>query len=155
MEGRGYTVSFDNVAVTAGQDLFELVPASNKPIAVFGLCVAQSSDVGDAAEEILRYSIIRGYTTSGNGGSFTPSKIDPSDGAASFTAEINGTTLASTGTPDTVHVDGFNVRSGLQLWLPPEAWWRCSAGETRMVCRILSTPADSLTMTGTVYVKEV
>lgn len=152
---RTYAVSFDGVAVSAAQDLFELTPADDKPIEIVGLFIAQTSDVGDAQDEILKYTIIRGYTTSGSGGSApTPVALLPADTAAGFTAEVNNTTVANTGTAVTLHNDAFNVRAGLQLWFPPEARPSASQANTTIVVRI-PAPADALTMSGTIYVREL
>ena len=68
MAGRIYTVEFEGTAVTAAVDFFELTPADDKPIEILGLFLSQSSDAGDAADELLRYRVIRGHTTSGSGG---------------------------------------------------------------------------------------
>lgn len=155
MAGRTYTVSFDAVAVSAAQDLFEITPADDKPVEIVGLFIAQTSDVGDAQDEILKYTIIRGYTTSGSGGSaHTPQPLSSIDTAAGFTAEVNNTTVASAGTAVTLHNDAFNVRAGLQLWFPPEARPMASQANTTIVVRI-PAPADSLTMSGTIYVREL
>jgi hypothetical protein len=155
MAERVYTVVFDNVAVTAAQDFFEITPADDKPVRLLGIFLSQSSDVGDAAEEILRYSIVRGHATSGSGGTApTPRPLDRSGAAAGCTAEVNNTTIASAGTGVTLHHDCFNVRSGLQLWFPPECCHEASQGDTTIVVRLLSTPADSLTMSGTLYLAE-
>lgn len=151
-----YTVEFENVSVTAAQDLFELTPAANKAITIVGLELSQSSDVGDAAEEILRYRIIRGHATSGSAGSApTPAPLDPNGSAASFTAEANNTTIASAGTPINLHSGTFNIRSGLFLWLPPECVWKCTNTQTLVVVRLMAAPADALSMSGTVYVHEL
>jgi hypothetical protein len=113
---RVYTVSFENVAVTAAQDFFEVSPADDHPVVLLGLNIDQFSDVGDAAEEILRYKIIRGHATSGSGGSAaTPRPQDPGDAAASFAAEVNNTTIASAGTAVDLHAGAFNIRSGLEI----------------------------------------
>ena len=50
MIGRKYTLSFEAVAVTAAQDLFELVAASGKPIDILSIRIGQSSDAGDASD---------------------------------------------------------------------------------------------------------
>jgi hypothetical protein len=155
MAGRIYSVIFDAVAVTAAQDLFEITPADDKPVELVGLFIMQNTDVGDAADEILKYSIIRGYTSSGSGGSApTPAPLSSIDTAAGFTAEVNNTTPANTGTAVTLHVDGFNVRAGLQLWVPPAARPSASQANTTIVVRI-PAPTDSLTMSGTLYVREL
>lgn len=154
--GRMYTVEFEAVAVTVAVDFFELTPADDKPIAIWGLFLSQSSDVGDAAEEILRYRIIRGHTTSGTGGAApTPAPLNHIDTAAGFTAETNNTTIASVGTVANLMSDTFNVRTGLQLIFPPELRPQASQANTTIVVRLMAAPADSLTMSGTLFVEEL
>lgn len=155
MNPRFYSVVFENTAVTAAVDFFELTPADDKPIAIYGLFLGQTSDVGDAQDEILRYQIIRGQATSGSGGSTpTPRPLNRSDSAAGFTAEALNTTPASAGTAITLHTGEWNVRVGENLWLPQGSWWSASQTDTTLVIRLAAAPADSLTMSGTVYVAE-
>lgn len=154
MADRVYTVEFEGVAVTGAVDLFELDAAAEKPIEVLGLMLSQSSDVADAAEEILRIRVIRGHTTSGSGGTATtPRPVNPTDTAAGFAAETCNTTIASVGTAVNLHSDAFNIRSGYMLWLPPQCEWGTS-GTSLLVVRLMAAPADSLTMSGTMYVRE-
>lgn len=156
MPGRMYTVQFSAVAATVAQDFFEFSPADDKPIELCGLVIAQTSDLGDAAEEILQYSVVRGHATSGSGGSVpTPQPLMATTSAAGFAAEVNNTTIASTGTPVTLHNDAFNIRSGLVFWWPDGFEPGASQGNTTLVVRLLSTPADSLTISGTAYVREL
>lgn len=156
MSGRIYSVSFEGVAVTVAADLFELTPADDKPIEIVGMFLSQSSDVGDAAEEMLRLEIIRGYTSSGSGGtSTTPQPIKRSVGAASFTAETCNTTGATTGTAVILHADAFNIRSGYQNWWPEGLEPEASQGDTTILVRMMAAPADSLTLSGTLYVREI
>jgi len=151
-----YTVEFENVIVTANQDWFELTPATNKPIEIVGLFISQSSDFGDAAEEQLRFRIIRGHTTSGSAGTAaTPRPTDPNDGAASFTAEVNNTSIAAGGTPVNLHSESFNIRTGYAMIWTPELHHKATAGDTTMVVRLLNNPLDALSMSGTLYVREV
>lgn len=153
--GRVYSVIFGGVTVSAQQDFFEVTPADDRPVEIIGLFLSQTSELSDAAEEQLRYSVIRGHTTSGSGGTApTPQPLDNRDAAAGFTSEVNNTTVASAGTGVTLHEDAFNIRAGLALWLPPEAAWRADQGNTTIVVRLLTTPADPITMNGTLYVRE-
>lgn len=152
---RVYTVEFEAVSVTVAQDFFEITPADDKPCKIIGLFVSQSSDVGDAAEEILRIRIIRGHSTGGSGGTApTPVLVNPSDTAAGFTAEVNNTTIASLGTAVNVMSYQFNIRTGLELWFPPGAEPTVTQGQTTMVVRLMAAPADALTMSGTLWVME-
>lgn len=154
-QNRIYTVTFSAVAVTVAVDLFEVRPADDKPIEIIGLFVGQSSDFGDAQAEILAYTVIRGFTTSGSGGATpTPAPLNRSDSAAGFSAETCNTTAATTGTTATLHADTFHVASGEKLWLPEGCEWEASQADTSVVIRLAAAPADSLTMSGTLYVRE-
>lgn len=155
-KGRVYTVSFANVSVSAAQDLFEVSPADDKPVELIGLFLAQNGvgDVGDAAEELIRISVIRGHATSGTGTAATAHPVKRTDPAAGFACEINNTTVASTGTPITLHEDAFNVRAGYMLWWPEGTEPDAAQGDTTIVVRI-PAPADAITLTGTLYVREL
>lgn len=153
---RVYTVSFENVSVSAAQDLFEIAPADDHPVVILAVYVDQISDVGDAAEEMLRYKIIRGHATSGSGGSTaTPRPLDPGDAAAGFTAEVNNTTIASAGTAVDLHAGAFNIRAGLALIIPPEMTPVANQGNGTIVVRLMAAPADAVTLSGTLYVAEL
>lgn len=155
---RIYTVSFTQQTIAAASgdyDLFELTPADDVPLEIIGLVIAVTSELGDAAEEILPIQFIRGHATSGNGTATTPRAIDPKSPAAGFTAETVGATIASTGTPITVWAEGFNVRSGYQMWFPEGCGPRVTQADTMMVIRSSATVADDLTMSATLVVREV
>jgi hypothetical protein len=152
---RVYTVTFQAVAMTASQDLFEITPGDDKPVQFLGVFCGNSTDFGDAQDENLRWSVIRGFTTSGSGGTApTPRPTKRSDSAAGFASEVNNTTKATTGTTHTLHADAFNVRAGLAHWWTPETVPEASQADTTMVLRLESTPADSITFDGTLYVAE-
>ncbi len=154
-QNRIYTVAFSAVAVTAAVDLFEISPADDKPCEVIGMFLGQSSDVGDAAAEILAYTVIRGHTTSGSGGTATtPRPLNRSDATVGFAAETCNTTAATAGTTHILHADTFHVASGEKLWLPEGCEWELSQADTTLVVRLAAAPADSLTMSGTLYVRE-
>lgn len=154
--GRMYSVNFENVAVTADQDFFEITPADDKPCIIHSIEISQISDVGDAAEEMCRLEIIRGFTSSGSGGgAFTPTPLNPNDPAASFAAEINNTTIATTGTTVVLYAAAFNIRSGW-LYVPtPECRPIVTQAQTSLVVRLMADPADSLSMSGTMIVEEL
>jgi hypothetical protein len=152
---RIYAVTFSAVAVSAAQDLFEITPGDDKPVEIVGIELGQSSDAGDAADELLQISIIRGHTTSGSGGTApTPASLAASGAAAGFTAEVNNTTVASAGTAATLQTGCWNVRAGYINWFPEEARPRASQAHTTLVVR-QTAPADAITMSGTLYVREL
>lgn len=156
MTGRIYTVSFTGVTVTLADDLFEITPADDKPCQIIGLFIGQSSDPGDAQAEQTGYRIIRGHTTSGSGGtSTTPVRSGGSGAAAGFTAETCNTTPASGGTTVDLHAGVINWQAGEYLWLPEGCEWGASQADTTLVVRLIAAPADSLTVSGTLYVREL
>jgi hypothetical protein len=153
---RVYSVEFENITVSGSQDFFEIAPGDDHPCVVLGMNIDQFSDMGDAQEEGLRYRIIRGYSTTGTGGStVTPNPLDPSDAAASFTAKTNNTNGAASGTPKYLHSGAFNIRSGLYLIFPPEMTPVVNQGQGTLVVRLSGSPLDNLSMSGTLYVAEL
>ncbi len=151
---RVYTVVFSAVSVgTAVQDLFELSPADEKSIEILAIDLGQTSDTGDAQDEQLQLSIIRGHTSSGSGGTApTPAPVDPGDAAASFTAEVNNTTIASGGTTVTLFTSAWNVRAGcIRSFV--DGPFKATQANTTIVIRT-SAPADAVTMSGTIWVRE-
>lgn len=158
--GRVYAVPYAGTLTNAGGDcdLFELTPADDKPIRLRGLVLAQTSEVGDTAEEGLRISIIHlGATvTSGNGTTVTPVPIDPSDAAAGFAAEVNGATVAtSSGTSTTIEESAWNIRiSPLERWWPDERFAPMARQAAAIVVRCQTTAADDISVAITAYVEE-
>jgi hypothetical protein len=155
MTSRIYSVSFAAVAVTAAVDLFELTPADDKPIEIIGIFLGQSSDSGDAQAEALPFRVIRGHTTSGSGGgTATPRPCDRSGPAAGFTVETNNTTAASAGTGVDLWADVWPLQSGYPLLLPDGCGLEASQGDTTLVVRLGAAPADSITVSATLLIKE-
>lgn len=159
---RVYTVTFENVAVTAAQDAFYVKPAADKVCEILGVflspVVSSTSDWGDANTEIDRIRIRRvpATVTVGSGGSSaTPRPLDVNDTAAGFTARTNDTTQAtSSGTIVDLHTDGWNMAAGYQLWLPEGCQPRVANAEA-IVVSLPSTPANSKSLSGTLYVREL
>jgi len=154
MSGRVYAVPFAAVAITAAQDLVEISPADDQPVELIGWH-GQTTDAGDAQDELLQITVIRGHTSSGSGGSsVTPAPLSPNDAAAGFAAEINNTTIASGGTTATLFASAWNVRAGSDVWLPEDVRPRASQANTTLVVR-MSAPADSITTNGVFWVREL
>lgn len=153
-----YTVVFDQQTVAAASgdyDFFELTPADDKPIEIVALKLANKSELGDAQEEMVAYSVVRGNTTTGNGTTTTPRPLDPSDGAASFTAKVVSSTPASAGTAITSVADTFNIRAGLSEIYPEIMRTKASQADGTLCIRLLTALADDATMSGTVWVREL
>lgn len=148
-----YSATFAAVAVTAAQDVWEIVAGASTPLAINEIVLAQYSDSGDAAAELLAISIIRGYTTTGSGGAaVTPNHLQRWAKTASFTAARNNTTVAQDGTGLVLRADAFNIASGWWYRPPVHERIHIPAGG-RLVVRI-TAPADSLTMSSTIVIDE-
>lgn len=157
--GRLYTVEFSGGSIlTADGDIdwFELTLVANKPVAVHGIGMAQTSDLGDAEEEVIEWQVIRGHTTSGSGG-VTPTihPLSNNDAAAGFTAEALNDVIASLGTAENGPVHGWNVRIPLDFFWSPETRPMADVGSF-LVVRQLAAAADDLTgVAGCLYVEEL
>ncbi len=147
--------AFAAVAVTAAQDVFEIVAGSAADETIIRYIeIGQYTDFGDAAAEILSIQLIKGYTTSGaDGGTITPRPRQTGEAAALATVERNNTTLAQSGTALVLYAGAFNVQAGWIWDRPPSDRIVLNAGE-RLVVRI-SAPADSVTMNGTLIHEEI
>jgi hypothetical protein len=156
---RMYSVAFaaTTVANSSGDvDLFEISPADDKPVEIVGLILATTSELAEAQEEWIAYQILRGHTTSGSGGSSaTPAVLNSIDTAAGFAAEVLNTTIASTTTPIICHAGAFQVRAGEQIWWPEGCGPAASQANTTIVVRQMAAVTDDVTMTGTLYVREM
>lgn len=140
--------TFSAVAVSAAQDVFEIVAPANARISIHEVRLGQYSDAADAQAEMLSVLMIRGYTTTGSGGAaVTPTT--PTGGLTSGGATVarNNTGVAANGTPATVVADSFNVMAGW-LYRPPAAERILLQPNERLVVRI-TAPADAVTMNGT------
>lgn len=147
-------ITVTGVAFTTATDLMQFTVASNRPVTVCGLTVIQSSDVGDAQDEVLRVGFYRGVTTGATGGSAGTAAAmqqgGPTPGVGS--AQSNWTTASTGGT--LVAINGFNVRAGLEWWFPELLRPYCTAASAIQSFRLLGAPADSVTMDVCVYLLE-
>ena len=165
MASRVYTVEFnaqDQTAADGNMDMFELRPSSSAglAIAIMGIHIDNTSEVGDAQEEMMSYSVLRmtgGTFSTGTGGTTpTPVPVDHSDPAAQFAADaVNDSVATTSGTTVTVVSRGFNLRAGLDLWLPPECYITVPGiANAALLVRFNSTVVDTVTWQGTIWVRE-
>lgn len=150
--GRVYSASFEEVAVTAAQDLFEVVAPADAAVKVRSVTITQSSDAGDAQAEMLPILIHRGTATGTGGSVVTPSPLSEGDAAFGGVVEANNTTQSVEGT--FLHAEAFNVQIGFYYLPPPEDRVEVSPSQLFIV-ELQAAPSDSLTMNGTVVFEEI
>lgn len=156
--GRMYTAQFNGVAVTAAQDLFEVLAPTDSIVRIHGYSLVQTTDVGDAAEEILRLETVRGVggVTSGSGGTtVTAQPNEDQDAAFGGTIEANNTTrmAAGGGTLETLEEPGWNIRVPCDRDYTPKKMPVIAPGN-RWTLALPAAPADSITVSGTLYLEE-
>lgn len=169
MLGRLYVAQFENVAVSATQDLFELQPYPQNPIVIHSLMLYNvGADVGDAAEEMMRITIrwLGGTLTAGSGGTttaaYSPSPRFFYPAVASDTpVEQNNTTKATTTGNNLVRaVGGWNIRMPFErIWTPETrivaAYDGDNAAQSALVVRLENSPADAISMSGELVFEEI
>jgi hypothetical protein len=155
---RTYTAPISIAAHTAQVDVFELLTAAGKPVELLCVEFGQSTELGDAQDEVIPLVLKRvtGAPTSGSGGSaptFVP--VNPNDTAAGVTLEIGNTTKLTGGTSTELARFSWNVRAGF-LYLPIEEVRIVVDAATRLVLEEVGTPTDSITgPIGRIVVREL
>lgn len=156
--GRIYIAQFSAVAITAVQDLFEVLAPSDSVVIIHGWNIFQTTDTGDAAEEILRLQTVRGVGATGGSGGTTPTiqPRDDGDAAAGVVVEANNTTrmTAGGGSLETLEQYGWNVRIPLQVIYTPETRPIISPSDY-WTLELPAAPADSITVSGMIIFEEI
>lgn len=150
--GRIYSASFEEVAVSAAQDLFEVVAPSDAAVIVHSVTITQSSDAGDAQAEMLPILIHRGTATGSGGTTVTPSPLQVGDTAFGGTVEANNTSQSVEGT--FLHAEAFNVQIGF-YYLPPPEDRPVVSPSALFIVELQSAPSDAITTNGTVIFEEI
>lgn len=152
---RTYEVTFENVLVSAPQDLATILGAAGKMVRILRQWVTSVDTTLVTSQQIqLRGRFLPATLTAGSGGSTpTPRPTDPGDAAASFTAHANDTTKTTTsGTATVVEENGCHLYQGYDKTLarpvyvgPSEAY----------VFELLSTVSGTVHLSGGVEVEEM
>lgn len=154
-----FTVWFNAVAVTAQQDLHEILCPTDSAMIIHEWGLSQNTEVGDAQEEqlLIRPKRGEGSVTAGSGGSSaTPVRHSKGDAAAGATVTVNNTTKMAVGTGAIVYFGsvGWNLRVEKEKIYTPETRIEISPGD-RFALELATTPADSVTMNGYVVFEEI
>ena len=147
-----YTATFEEVAVTAVQDLFQITAPSDATVMIHSFYCSQSSDAGDSESEQLNILIHRGSTDGSGGTTITARPMQVGFPAAGSTIEVNNTTQSTEG--NIIHAESWNVMAGYQYRPTPEEKVYISPSG-RLIFELQTAPADSLTMSGTLVFEEI
>lgn len=153
---RTYKVTFENVAVSAAQDLVQIKGAAGKILKIKRVSVGATNTTLVTAQGLqIRCRFLPATVTDGSGGTVpTPQKMDPGDAAASFTTLVNNTSKASTSaTPVVLEEAGVHIFAGHDLTFPVGTEPVVGPSES-FVYELLSTVTGSTNMSGSVTVEE-
>lgn len=151
---RKYRVLFEDVSVSAAQDLVGIIGATGKMVRILRCWVNEVGTTAPADQQLkLRVRVLPATVTAGTGGSsYTPAKVDPGDAAATFTARINDTGKATTNSTAVIHDEGgCNVKAGYDQYFPEKPPVGPTSGA---VFELLSTPSGTLKLSGGMLVEE-
>ncbi len=148
--GRVYTVQFSEVAVSAQQDLFQ-IEAITVPAKILAVYLSQSSDVGDASAEHLSIRICR--VTDAVVDDLATVQRDTGDATQNANVAVNETTELVTGL-EVYHSEAWNIALPF-VYLPTPQMQPIIQVSNAMVVNLNTTPADALTMSGTIYFEEL
>lgn len=147
--GRLYTVQFNNVAITAVQDLIQLEAKVVNAI-IHKIVISQRTDVGDAEAESLLIRLKRVTDVVTN--DLAEVKLDPGDAAANANLAVNETTQLVTGA-EVIHAECWNIALPFVFLPPPELRPVVKIDDT-FVVDLATAPADSITVSGVLYFEE-
>lgn len=152
--GQVYSVRFEQVSVSVAQALFTIGAPANVRLRLREVRVGQTSDVGDAASEILSVRLIRNATALATEGGHVvvPQNLQPWARASVATVKANVTAFATAG-GKCLLADTMNIAAGWWYYPPDcEKIWIADSGNLQ-IC--ISAPADALTMNGTAIFEEM
>jgi hypothetical protein len=151
---RTYIVPFENVLVSAAQDLVSLKGSSGKTCKLKRIWVGGTDTTLQTAQGLrIRCRYFPATMTLGSGGTVpTPTPVDPGDAAASFTAHANDTSQATTsGTAVNLPCTGVHNYGGLDFTFPNPPVFGLNEGVS---FELLSTVSGTVHLSGGAEVEE-
>lgn len=152
-----YAANFSAQAITTATDIFEITPAADRPVVIYGLTMGQTTDLGDAAEEVLMIGVYRDCTAGSGGTANTEYIYTNTAVGVTNTAATRSLGTASTG-GTLIDIIPWNIRVPL-AWIPiPEMrpkFSNIAAEGPVSTFRLIAAPADSVTVSAVLYWTEI
>jgi hypothetical protein len=147
-----YSASFENVAVTAAQDFFEILAGASNPVLIRRFRISTNK----TASEVLRATATRhtGAETSGSGGS-SPTVRIISGAATTATVEANNTARVASGTAERLLADQWNIINPWEFAPIDRAEMFPIPVGDRFACSIEGNPAASINVSGWIEWEEI
>src|SRR5262245_44264701 len=152
-----FVYGFESHALsTAGpSDLFCVTAPSNSRVVIRRIEIAQTSELGNAAAELLGLRILTGSTLIGGGATLSGRNVLRHSGGPTAASSVTGpsTTLASTASAVGAIADAWAVSAGW-FYSPPPHQRIVLEPNSRFVLR-QSVPADPVTLFGSLLIQEI
>lgn len=147
-----FSAPMDAGAVTLATDIFQITASSTDRVLIHQLDLGQTTDLGDAAEEVLRIGIYRAPTAGTGGVAATEVPYSDTNAPTAGSVVLTNNTTASTG-GTFLGIIPWNIRIPLcYIWTPET---RIRVEESAVLAfRLLTAPADSVTVSGTLIWEE-
>jgi hypothetical protein len=149
--------NFSAQAVTTATDMFEMTPVVDRPVVIYGMTLGQTTDLGDAAEETLMIGLYRDCTAGSGGTAATEYVYNNVAAGVTPTMQVRVLGTASTG-GTLIDIIPWNIRIPL-MWIPiPEMrpkFSNIAAEGPVSTFRLIAAPADSITISATLYWTEI
>lgn len=153
-----YSAPIDAQAFTTATDVFEITPAADRAVIIHGIRLCQTTDLQDAAEEVLRIGIYRDATAGSTGTALTEVAYTNAALAGTVqTAIVTNRGTASTG-GTLIDIIGWNIRIPLEWYPIPELrpkFSNLAAEGPVSTFRLMAAPTDSVTVSGAIYWTEI
>jgi hypothetical protein len=152
--GRVYEVQFNNISVSAVQDLISIQSTSGMALKLLEVVLGQ---ITATTVESLRLTFKRfsGAYSIGSGGTApTPAKHNFGDPAAVATSRVNDTTQTTGGTSVTVRADIYNEINGYQYLAIPDKEIIIAPSQA-LIISLDTAPAAARTMSGSLTFEEL
>jgi hypothetical protein len=144
-----YTASQDAQTISTAVDLFCFTIADDKPMWLWELDICQTSDLGDAAEEVIKLGLYKGVSGGAGGSALTEVAMNDFNSITAGTAVVGQGTASTGGT--LVKVFYWNIRQAGPIWIAtPETVIRMGQGSSVAAIRFLAAPADAITVSAEV-----
>jgi hypothetical protein len=152
--GRVYEIPFNNISVSAVQDLISIQSTSGMAFKVLEVVLGQITVTTVESLQLTFKRFSGAYTIGSVGASVTPAKHNFGDAAATVTARRNDTTQTTGGTSVTVRADIYNEVNGYQYLAIPDKEIIIAPSQA-FVVSLDSAPALARTMSGSVTIEEL
>lgn len=148
-----YSAPIDALAFTTATDVFEVTVAADKGCTIHMMELCQTTDLGDASEEVLRIGLYRGVTAGATGTALTEVAYTNAGSPAVGAAVVANRGTASTG-GTLIDMLGWNVRIPTRWIWTPETRPYIGPDDDPFSFRLLAAPADSITVSGVLVWEE-